>query len=142
MSRDDEQVGLGLLVELGEPSVVVVHPLPIECDSRLHCPQAPRDVRTVQCAVVVEGVTAVQHPTAARVDGDAGMPAGMAGQRDQDDARSDFVEFFGRRESAPRFAVRVVFDDVSLGRPLLRPYRTFSWRVGDAVSANASAAVT
>lgn len=119
MSRDDEQVGLRFPVEFGQAGVVVAHPLSIECDRRLHCPQATRHVGVLQRAVVVEGVTAVQHPAVAGVDGDACMTAGMTGQRDEDDAGSDLVEFLRRRESAPGFSVRTVFDNGSLGCPLL-----------------------
>jgi hypothetical protein len=119
MSRHDKQVGLRLPVEFGEASVVVAHPLSIECDRCLHCPQATRHVSVLQRAVVIEGVTAVQHPAVTGVDGDACVTAGMVGQRDENDAGSDLVEFLRRRESAPGFSVRAVFDNGSLGCPLL-----------------------
>ena len=106
-------------MEFGEASVVVAHPLSIECDRRLHGPQATRHVGVLQRAEVVEGVTAVQHPAVAGVDGDTCVTAGMARQRDEDDAGSDLVEFLRRRESAPGFSVRAVFDNGSLGCPLL-----------------------
>ncbi len=109
--------GSALAVKLGEPSVVVVHLLSVERDSRFHGPQAARHMGAVQVAVVVERVTAVQHPAVAGVDRDAGVTSGVAGQRDEHDAGSDVVELLRRREAAPGFSVRAVFDDVQLGQP-------------------------
>ena len=61
----------------------------------------------------------MQHPAVAGVDGDAGVPAGMAWQRDKNYAGGDFVELLGRRESSPRFAFGAVFDNGPLRCPLL-----------------------
>ena len=47
----------------------------------------------VERAVVIERVTAVQHPTVAGVDSDAVMAAGMAGHRDEDYPFRDLIEF-------------------------------------------------
>ena len=46
--------------------------------------------------MVIERVTAVQHPTVAGVDSDAVMAAGMAGHRDEDYPFRDLIEFLGR----------------------------------------------
>ncbi len=73
---------------------------------------------SIQCAVMVEGVPAVQHPSIPCVDGDACVSAGVAGQRHQHDSRCDLVEFLGGGESPPFLPVGVVLDDLGPVRPL------------------------
>ena len=61
MSRDDEQVGLGLPVELGEPSVVVVHPLPIERDSLGVRDYVTMQLETLGYKVIVAANAEIRH---------------------------------------------------------------------------------
>jgi hypothetical protein len=68
---------------------------------------------------MVERVTAMQHPAVAGVDCDASVTSGVAGQRDEHDAGSYFVELLRRCESSPGFSFWAVFDDAQLGCPLL-----------------------
>jgi hypothetical protein len=67
--------------------------------------------------VVKEGVAAVQYPAVAGVDRHAGVTAGVAGQRDQRDARRYLRELLCRGESAPLLTVRGVLDDLGAVRP-------------------------
>ena len=73
----------------------------------------------LQRSVTVERVTAMQHPAVAGVDCDASVTSGVAGQRDEHDAGSYFVELLRRCESSPGFSFWAVFDDAQLGCPLL-----------------------
>ena len=68
--------------------------------------------------MVIERVTAVQHPTVAGVDSDAVMAAGMAGHRDEDYPFRDLIEFLGRGDPRPLLSVRVVLDDLRVVRLL------------------------
>ena len=119
MSADDKQVGVCAPVELCEAGVVVPHHFSIECDKGLHGREGTRDTGvTVEGAVVEERVAAVQHPSVAGVDGHAGVAAGVAGQRDQDDAGGDLVKFLGRGEASPLLPPRVMFNDFGPVCPL------------------------
>jgi len=78
-AKDDER-GVGTLVEFGETGVVVPNFLQVVRDECFSCAQDGGHAAMAERAVVVEGVTGVQQPSVAGVDGDGCVPAGVAGK--------------------------------------------------------------
>src|ERR1700741_1377716 len=73
---------------------------------------------SVEGARMVEGVSAVQNPAVAGVDGNRRVAAGVAGHRHQNDAVVDDVEGLGRGESAPGLPVGAVLYEIGVMGPL------------------------
>jgi NADPH:quinone reductase-like Zn-dependent oxidoreductase len=84
----DQQVRVLALIELGETSMIGQHRLSFERHEGLHRRQRPRHRGpAVEGAVVIERIAGVQHPAMAGIDGHAGVAAGVAGQRNERNAR-------------------------------------------------------
>ena len=115
---DDQQVRVAAGVQLGEPGVVVAHPL------RRRRSATPTAACRAARADAVDGAAVVERVAGSA--GSSGRPRrrrrtrarAVAGQRHQDDAGRDLVEFLGGGEPAPRLAVGLVVDEVRSVRPL------------------------
>jgi hypothetical protein len=77
----DLNIWVVLPVQFAEPMAVGLHPYPVEGDKAFHRAQGDGDgCAMVDLAVVVEGVSAVQNPVVAGVDGDGSVTAGVTRQ--------------------------------------------------------------
>src|SRR3954452_16553290 len=119
MRADQRHLVSMVPLQLPQPLLVSVARLAVVLVDVLEEPESGRAApRCLDLAVVEERVPAVEQPAVGRVDGDAAVAGGVAGQRDHRDLRVDAGEEADALEAEPAVAAGAMLDPDRLLAPL------------------------